>query len=126
MSAKAIWRSFSSIISGAANTCSASTTHMMLSSLIRSRRPSSRKVSAMLEGSATPLASSRMYSGCSGRDITCVTAVDQIVADVAADTAVGEADDVPIAIDADDEVGVDVDRSRSRSPGPRCEDRDRR
>ena len=52
-----------------------------------------------------------MYSGCSGRAITCVTAVDQIVADVAADAAVGEADDVPFALDSDDEVGVDVDRA---------------
>ena len=74
MSANATWRSFSSIISGAANICSASTTHMMLSNLIRSRMASSMNVSAMPDGSATPLASSRMYSGCSGRAITCTTA----------------------------------------------------
>ena len=36
---------------------------------------------------------------------------DQIIADVAADTAVGEADDVPFALHPDDEVGVDVDRA---------------
>ena len=35
----------------------------------------------------------------------------QIVADVAADTAVGEIDDVPIVLDSDDELGVDVDRT---------------
>ncbi len=36
---------------------------------------------------------------------------DQIVADVAADAAVGEIDDVPLAFDADHEFGVDVDRA---------------
>ncbi len=74
MSAKATWRSFSSIISGAPKICSASTTHMMLSNRMRSRRSSSMKVSAIPDGSATPLASSRMYSGRSGRAITRVTA----------------------------------------------------
>src|SRR5262245_33342851 len=47
---------------------------MMLSNLMRSRMPSSMNVSAMPDGSATPLASSRMYSGRSVRVITCVTA----------------------------------------------------
>ena len=111
MSAKAIWRSFSSISSGTAKTCSASTTHMMLSNRMRSRRLSPMNVRAMPDGSATPLASRRMYSGCSGRVIDLRHRSDQIVADVAADTAVGEADDVAIALDADNEVGVDVDRA---------------
>ena len=36
---------------------------------------------------------------------------DQIVADVAADAAIGEIDDVPVVFDSDDEFGVDVDRA---------------
>ena len=72
---------------------------------------SSMKVSAMPDGSATPLASSRMYSGRSGRAHHLRHRGDQIVADVAADTAVGEIDDIPLAFDADNEFGINVDRT---------------
>ena len=36
---------------------------------------------------------------------------DQIVANVAADTAIREIDDVPLAFDADNELGINVDRT---------------
>ena len=36
----------------------------------------------------------------------------QIVADVAADAAVGEIDDVPVVLHSDDEFSVDVDRTK--------------
>ena len=111
MSANATWRSFSSIISGAANTCSASTTHMMLSNLMRSRRSSSMKVSrdARRLGHSAGLEQDVLGLLVPGHHLHHRS--DQIVADVAADTAVGEADDVPIALDSDNEVGVDVDRA---------------
>src|SRR5262245_61642434 len=37
---------------------------------------------------------------------------DQILADVAADTAIGEIDDVPIVFNSDHELGVNVDRAK--------------
>ena len=64
----------SDLCSGAAKTCSASTTQVMLSSRMRSRIPESMKVTAMPAGSATPLASSTTYSGRSGRSSTRATA----------------------------------------------------
>ncbi len=73
MSAHAICQSLSRSTSGAAKTCSASTTHVMLSSRIRSRNLAIENVTMIPEGSATPLASSRMYSGCSGRSIAATT-----------------------------------------------------
>src|SRR5271165_3819329 len=53
--------------SGCAKTWSASTTQVTLSSLMRSRKLASLKVAKIPPGSATPLASSRMYSMASGR-----------------------------------------------------------
>ena len=109
MSAKATWRSFSSIISGAAKICSASTTHMMLSSLMRSRMDvvHERQRNAGGVGDSAGLeqdvfgllGTSHEFGHCSG----------QIVADVAADAAVGEIDDVAIVFNSDDELGIDVD-----------------
>ena len=78
MSAVATCQIFSSICSGAAKTCSASTTQMMLSRRTRSiSEGSSAKVRAIPVGSATPLASSTMYSGRSGRSMTWITASER-------------------------------------------------
>ena len=73
MSAHAICQSFSRSTSGAANTCSASSTQVMLSRRIRSRNLAIENVTMSPDGSATPLASSRMYSGCSGRSMVATT-----------------------------------------------------
>src|SRR5208337_1329768 len=76
MSENPTWRSLSSIsggYSGCAKTCSASTTQEKLSSRMRSRRLGSLKVTKIPAGSATPLASSRMYSMDSGRASNATT-----------------------------------------------------
>ena len=76
MSANPTWRSLRSSrggYSGCAKTWSASITQVTLSSLIRSRRPGSLKVMKIPAGSATPLASSRMYSMACGRASRAVT-----------------------------------------------------
>ena len=122
MSANPTWRSLRSIrggYSGCAKTWSASTTQMTLSSLIRSRRLGSLKVTKIPAGSATPLASSRMYStglrACEQGD----DRLDEIVANLAADAAVGQADHV--IVHPDDEFGVDIDRAKVVDEDPHAQ-----
>ena len=63
----------------------------------------------MPDGSATPLASSRMYSGCSGRSITCVTAATRSSRMLQQTQPLARL--MHVALDADDELGIDVDRA---------------
>ena len=83
----------------------------MLSNLMSSRMPSSMNVIAMPDGSATPLVLEQDVFGPLGTRHHLRHRGNQIVADVAADTAVGESDDIPLAFDADHELGVNVDRT---------------
>jgi hypothetical protein len=53
-----------------------------------------------------------MYSGRSGRANHLRHRSGQILAHVAADTAIGEIDDVPIVFNSDNEFGVNVDRAK--------------
>src|SRR5271170_7773358 len=60
--------------SGTSKTCSASSTQVTLSRRIRSRKRGNVNVDAIPVGTATPLASSTMYSGRSGMSSTDITA----------------------------------------------------
>ena len=111
MSANAICRSFSSIVSGAANICSASTTQMMLSNRMRARLSSSMNVSAMLGRLGHPAGLEQDVLGLLGTRHHLCHRGHQIVADVATDAAVGEIDDVARVLNTDDELGVNVDRA---------------
>ena len=70
----------------------------------------SLKVTKIPPGSATPLASSTMYSIASGRVSREVTDSTRSSRELAADTTVGQADCV--AIHSDHEIGIDVDGTK--------------
>ena len=109
MSAHAICQSLSRSTSGAAKTCSASRTQVMLSSRIRSRNLAIEKVTMIPDGVGDPARLEQDVLGLLGPVDRRDHRLDQVVADRAAHAAVREADHV--ALDADDELGVDVDRS---------------
>ena len=113
MSANPTWRSLRSIsggYSGCANTWSASITQVTLSSLIRSRRFGIVEGRGDTGGIGDAAGFEQdVFDGFRSRE-QGVDRLDEVVADLAADAAIGQADHV--AVHADDEFGVDVDRAK--------------